>query len=285
MPALQQIFNSMSKIQFSAHSLEVISSEIQKYKPVSEINRSKVISNLPIAESFGLKDVSFSYQEDKQIVSDISIDIKKGERIGIIGKSGEGKSTIIDLLIGLITPQTGGIVIDGKEVPPDNYESWRTNISYTSQSSYLLDDSIDMNIALEANSEQCDTDHLNQVKDAALVHFKVEDADSVGENGQRLSGGQKQRIGIARALYQSRPILILDEATSALDSHTEHEILTNISRLEKTLILISHRVETLKFCDRIYIVSQGKIVESGSYDHLNKKSDYFKELLRSNKTS
>lgn len=281
MPALQQIFHSISKIQFSTRSLELIASEISEYKSIADQNHAKKIKEIHFDHSFGLKEASFAYQKGENILSDININIKTGQTIGLVGQSGEGKSTIIDLLVGLMPPQTGQLYVDNTTITEDDYESWRLNISYASQAPYLLDETIDMNVALDTNPNSWDQDRLKSSKEIAAVNFTVEDGSTVGENGQRLSGGQKQRIGIARAIYQDNPILILDEATSALDSKIEKDILESIKRLRKTLILISHRVETLKFCDQIYVVSKGKIVDYGTYTYLEKNSAHFEMLLRS----
>lgn len=282
MPALQMIFNALSKIQFSSHSLDIIAGELQDLQSVSLENKNRKKATVPCKKNFSLKDISFRYRDKDMVLHGVNLSVQKGEKVGIIGESGGGKSTLIDLLAGLSKPEEGGLYIDGKLLPPSDYAGWRQNISYVSQNVYLLDDTVDMNISMEMQGGQIDRARAKHARELALVDEFLEEMgeDSslvTGENGIRLSGGQRQRIGIARALYQDKDILILDEATSALDVHTEKRLLDNIVRQKsKTLIFITHRVETLSFCDRIYVVSEGKIADSGSYDDLQERSSYFK---------
>ena len=283
MPAMQQIFLAVSKIQFSSHSLKLVANEVKVYQDIAYENEAAAMDVVTFEKSFALESVSFSYGEEKPVVKDVNLKISKGEKIGIVGKSGEGKSTIIDVLVGLTTPASGDLLVDGAKVSSrEAIKGWRHKIAYTSQNACLLDDTIDMNISLEENANHRDQKKLDIAKKIAHIDFQQDDK-SVGENGQRLSGGQRQRVGLARALYQDKPILVLDEATSAMDSDGEANILSELTKLDKTIIYITHRVETLKFCDKICVVSEGKIVDSGSYDALKKSSDAFKMLLQSSK--
>jgi ABC-type bacteriocin/lantibiotic exporter with double-glycine peptidase domain len=283
MPAMQQIFLALSKIQFSSHSLKLVADEIKNYQEIAYNNEAAGSASVAYEKSFGLDQVSFSYGEGAPVIKDVTLNLNKSEKIGIIGKSGGGKSTIIDLLVGLTVPSSGNLVVDGEIITSrEQLKGWRSQIAYTSQSTYLLDDSIDMNITLEADTQKRDVDLLNMAKSIANVDFD-DGKLFVGENGQRLSGGQKQRVGLARALYQNKPILVLDEATSAMDSDGESKILEGIAKLDKTLIYISHRVETLKFCDRICVVADGRIVDNDTYSNLSNSSDTFKVLLQSSR--
>ncbi len=290
LPALQQIFNALAKIQFSSHSLDIVTGELETYHDKALENMNQDVSTVPYHKDLAFKDVGFFYQNSEKILHDINFNVKKGEKIGIIGSSGAGKSTLIDLLVGLSEPTEGGLYIDGKLLDPSDYAGWRQNVSYVSQNVYLLDDTVDMNISLTQKPEDVDQQRLQKAKEQALVdqflaEMKEDSSLIVGENGIRLSGGQRQRIGIARALYHDKEVLVLDEATSALDRHTEENILENITKTtEKTLILITHRVETLRVCDEIYILSEGEIVDSGPYEELQKTSKEFKKLSKSSKT-
>lgn len=286
MPALQLIFNALSRIQFSAHSLDIVAGELENLQDIAERNVARTIDPISFKKSFGLRDIGFSYTSEEVVLKDISLNIDKGEKIGIIGGSGAGKSTLVDLLVGLTAPNSGGLYIDGQLLDPTEYPGWRQNIAYISQNVYLLDDTIDMNISLADQDSNIDTKLAEHARKQALVDEFLADMNETpqlvtGENGIRLSGGQRQRIGIARALYQNRDILILDEATSALDQDTEKRLLENISHENKTMVLITHRVETLQFCDRIYILVDGKITDTGSYEELQSRSEHFKRLAKS----
>lgn len=287
LPTLQQIFSALSKIQFSAQSLELIASEMKELSSLSEEQINKRISPLAMKKSFSLKDVSYSYDGKDSVLKSVSLHINKGERIGIIGSSGAGKSTLVDILVGLNSPTSGALEIDGQAVTGDALIGWRSNIGYVSQNVYLLDDSLDANITLERNSEYADQKRLSLARSLSLVDEFASDMKrsgriTVGEGGSNISGGQRQRVGIARALYRQVDILVFDEATSALDSMTERKILENLhKKCFQTMVFITHRVETLKFCDRIYLLSEGSVVSSGSYNELIEKSHLFNQLIDS----
>ncbi len=287
MPSLQQIFSALSKIQFSAQSLELIASEMNALEGESEENRGKHVAPLKMNQSFGLEGVSYAYGDNEPVLKGIDIAINKGEHIGIIGGSGAGKSTMIDLLVGLNTPTGGEFVVDGQAVSGDALTGWRSNIGYVSQHVYLLDDNVDANITLERDAASIDPVRLANARALSLADEFATDMETagrvrVGESGSNLSGGQRQRVGIARALYRKADILVFDEATSALDSITERRILENLrNNRDQTMIFITHRVETLKFCDRIYILSDGRILDSGDYDFLLANSPFFSQLMHS----
>ena len=209
--------------------------------------------------------VSFGFNEGDLILEKVNIEILKGQTIGIIGESGSGKSTFVDLLIGLLNHTSGEILIDGNKNFYSN-QSWRNKIGYVSQSIYLLDDTIKNNIALGIPESIIDEVRINKLlKNIKLETFinklKFGINTKVGERGVQLSGGQKQRIGIARALYHNPDILVLDEATSALDLETEKEVMKTIFSIkgEKTIIIVAHRLSTLDIADEIYKVENNKI--------------------------
>ena len=199
------------------------------------------------------------------------MNIQAGQTIGFIGPSGAGKSTLIDIMLGLLEPTSGEISVDSKIIDNRNIKSWQQNIGYVSQTIYLLDDTFRKNIAFGLSEDEIDENKIsNAIKFAQLQEFistLPEGLDTfVGESGVRLSGGQRQRIGIARALYNNPSVLVLDEATSALDLKTESDVMGSIKTLhgQKTILIIAHRLSTVKDCDYIYKLDNGSIIEHGT---------------------
>ena len=198
--------------------------------------------------------------------------IKKGESIALIGKSGAGKTTLVDVILGLLQPQQGDIKVDSHSIYC-NLRNWQNLVGYIPQSIFLIDDTLEKNIAFGVPQDAIDRPQLYQAIKAAQLEEVVENLPDglqtiVGERGLLLSGGQRQRVGIARALYHEREILVLDEATAALDNETESLITKAITSLSgtKTMIIIAHRLTTVKHCDRIYLMEKGRIIKSGSYE-------------------
>jgi ABC-type multidrug transport system fused ATPase/permease subunit len=222
-----------------------------------------------------LKNISYRYSGTSEpALKDISFSIEKGQSIALIGKSGAGKTTLVDVILGLLEPDSGDITVDSVSIY-DKLRSWQNLVGYIPQSISLLDESVERNIAFGVPDHLIDSDRLNKVIKAAQLEELIEQLPdgiktSVGERGVRLSGGQRQRIGIARALYFEREILVLDEATSALDNETESLVTEAIRALSgtKTMIIIAHRLTTVEHCDRIYLLEKGRIVQSGSYQEV-----------------
>ena len=222
-----------------------------------------------------LDKLSFHYPGDENnVLEDISLTIKKGESIGIIGKSGAGKTTLADILLGLFTPQSGDIKVDGISVY-SNLRAWQNLLGYVPQSIFLIDDTIARNIAFGVPDRSIDRAKLDRAIEMAQLSEVIERLPNgidtiVGERGVLLSGGQRQRVGIARVLYHEREIIVFDEATAALDSETENLVTEATTALSgrKTIIIIAHRLSTLAHCDRIYQLDRGKIVRSGSYQEV-----------------
>ncbi|AOY81371.1 ABC transporter ATP-binding protein [Moorena producens JHB] len=207
-------------------------------------------------------------------IMNISLTINKGQSIALIGKSGSGKTTLVDVILGLLAPESGEIRYKGKSIY-NNLRSWQNLIGYIPQSIFLIDDTIEGNIAFGVPKHLIDRERLHQaIQSAQLAEFVEQLPEGVnsvvGERGVRLSGGQRQRIGIARALYHQREILVLDEATSALDNETEHLVNEAIKSLNgtKTMIIIAHRLSTIEHCDCIYLLDQGRLVKSGTYQDM-----------------
>ena len=266
LPLLQSLFNSWANFESGIASiLATLKLLEQKIDPAWLITGEKY--------SFGkkiiLKDVSFCYPEKTNpVFSNVNLTINKGDIIGIIGMSGNGKSTFVDNLLGLLSPTHGSIVIDDFELNSASSKKWQTCISHVPQNVFLTDASIAENISFSNNQHEIDKEEVKRVSIISCIDYDIERMEQgyetiIGERGIRLSGGQKQRIGIARALFKKGEVLVLDESTSALDYQTEDLVLKNVSEKYKglTIIIISHRVETLSRCNRIFKVENGCIIE------------------------
>jgi ATP-binding cassette, subfamily B, bacterial PglK len=230
--------------------------------------------------NLSLHGVYFSYPNtNKNILKNISLEIKSGESIGFVGFSGSGKTTLIDVMLGLLEPSKGSIKYNN-ELFKTSLDSWRMQLAYLPQQIFLIDSTLKNNIALESNPHDIDNDRLNMAIQKAMLSSLVNELcdgvdTMIGERGMRLSGGQRQRIALARAFYHQRNVLVMDESTSALDNETEEEIVNEIKTLRgsKTLIIIAHRLTTLKYCDRIYKLEDGKIINLGSGSELINSSE------------
>lgn len=277
-PGVAKLLTSYQQIKFREPSVAVISSELNK---INNSIEDKIIQNenskmpLKFQDEINIKDLCFSYPDRKEFsLSKISINIKKGDFIGIIGETGSGKSTLINLFTGLLHPSEGKIEVDKSNIEK-NLSSWHKKIGYVPQSIYLIDDTIKKNIGFGLKDEDIDDRLLDEaIKKANLSEFIDSLPDGletvVGEKGIRISGGQLQRVGIARALYREPEILILDEATSSLDHITEKKIMDSVQFLKrkKTLVIITHRLSTVEKCDRIYFIDKGKITKQGSAEEV-----------------
>ncbi|MBE5883491.1 MAG: ABC transporter ATP-binding protein [Lachnospiraceae bacterium] len=274
LPSVNRINNQINSIAYFEPFFMGVSDNLQ-----DEINGEKVDMSfatdedekLPVEKVIEMKDITYAYPNtDKLIFDHANLTIPVGAAVGIVGTSGAGKSTVVDILLGLLEVRTGSICADGVNVK-DNYRKWIKNIGYIPQMIFMLDDTIRKNVAFGVPEDKIDEQRLWEVlKEAQLDEFIRTLPDGldtgIGERGIRLSGGQRQRIGIARALYNNPEVLILDEATSALDNDTEAAIMESINRLhgKKTLIIIAHRLQTIEKCDIVYRVEDGKAtVERG----------------------
>lgn len=258
MPSVNKIMNSYNSIIFYYKSLDIV------YKDLNASIEVKSKKNINFNKKIELINISFEYRYKKPILKNLSLNIKKGDKIAFIGESGSGKSTLVDLLIGLYLPVTGVFKIDDKMINQDNIISWRKKIGYIPQDVYLFDGTIAENVVF--GNEYDYRKLIDCLKKAKIYNFlltKEKENTKVGESGVMLSGGQKQRIAIARALYSEPEILVLDEATSALDKQTELEIMKEIYDISKgkTLIIIAHRISTIEKCNKIYTLENGQIIK------------------------
>lgn len=256
LPSVNRIITYYQGILFYRKSLDTIVDELE-----SEIEN---IENNPIEfnKKIELKDIRFEFEEGKEVLKNINLNIFKGEKVAFVGESGSGKTTLVDLITGLYKPKNGNIYLDDIKLEDKNIGYWRNSIGYIPQEVYLFDGTIADNVVF--NREYNEERLIESLKKARIWEFlkKKEGIKTiVGDRGIMLSGGQKQRIAIARALYDNPDILVLDEATSALDNETEEEIMKEIYDVSKdrTLIIIAHRLTTLKDCDRIFVINNGEI--------------------------
>ena len=266
MPSISALSNSINSLIHQSVALEAVYNNIENAK-VFIANKGN--ESITFNKQIELKNLTFSYQTNKErnILNNANAKIKIGDAIGIKGSSGSGKTTCVDIILGLLKPQTGDILIDDVKLTEANVNSWRDKISYVPQTAYLIDDTIRANIAFGVPEKEIDNDRINRAMKEAMLYDYVEslpekDYTVVGERGVQMSGGQRQRLSIARALYTNPSIIIFDEATSALDETTEKEIMESIDNLigQKTLIIIAHRLSTLKKCNKIFEVADGKII-------------------------
>ncbi len=265
--ALSSNFN-IYIVQYTA--VQAVLHNLEEAKYVIVKNGNEEIS---FEDRLETKDLCFAYAKnpDKKILNSVNTEIKKGDVIGIKGSSGSGKTTFVDIILGLLEPVSGEILIDGTKLSDANINSWRRKISYVPQSAYLIDDTIRANIAFGIPEEKIDDERIQMaMKEAMLFDYVAtlpeKENTIVGERGIQMSGGQRQRLSIARALYSNPSIIIFDEATSALDETTEKEIMESIDNLigQKTLIIIAHRLSTLKKCNKIFEVNDGNIIVSSN---------------------
>jgi ABC-type multidrug transport system fused ATPase/permease subunit len=288
MPSMQTVFDKAANLRYTLPSLDILYDEICNSQANSEVKSSSGDSSDFKLENEGIRlnEVSFSYPEQENSVLDkLNMFIPVNKTVGLVGATGSGKTTIIDIILGLLNPTEGELLVDDRKVNTSNTTQWQKQIGYVPQDIFLTDESVTRNIAFGIVDSEINKDAvINAAKVANLHEFITNELpDSydtvVGERGVRISGGQKQRIGIARALYHDPDVLILDEATSALDGVTEDAIMQAINNLshQKTIIMIAHRLTTLQECDEIFVLEQGEIVAKGTYHDLLTTSTYFQK--------
>ena len=274
LPALQQIYQSFTRISFVSPSLHELSNE---FKNLKLLKTKETKDKLFPSKSIVLKNIHYSYpNSSRTTLEDVNIIIPAKSTVGIIGSTGSGKTTTVDIIMGLLVAQKGTLEVDGEVISKENFRSWQQSIGYVPQHIYLSDDTIASNIAFGVEPKNIDQNIVEKVSKIANLHdFVTENLPEkyqtiVGERGVRLSGGQRQRIGIARALYHNAPVIIFDEATSALDNQTEQAVMDAVNNLGKdvTIILIAHRLNTVRNCDIIFELEKGKVVNKGNFEDL-----------------
>jgi len=286
LPSLQKMYRAISNIKFSSQVIEDLTRDFYELPPGEPLVTAE-LPRLPFAREIRLEHVGFSYPNtDREVIKGQSLTIRHNSSIALVGATGCGKTTLADIILGLLEPQSGSIFIDGVALTPENVKNWQKNLGYVPQSIYLTDDTVKRNIAFGIDPQKIDCAAVEKAAKMANIHrFIVEELKDgydtvIGERGIRLSGGQRQRIGIARAVYHDPAVLILDEATSALDSLTENAIMDAIANLssKKTILMIAHRLTTVKNCDVIYMMDHGVITDRGTYGELYGRNEVFRKL-------
>jgi ABC-type bacteriocin/lantibiotic exporter with double-glycine peptidase domain len=274
MPAIQQIYSSFNQLTFMKPAIDKLHSDLISLKPIDQTSVGEIIN---VNKTINLRKIDYRYPNSSKLtLKNINLSIPAKSIVGIVGSTGSGKTTTVDVILGLLQAENGFLEVDGREINNKNIRSWQRNIGYVPQNIYLSDNTIEENIAFSSNAKGIDYNSVVRSSKIAKLHDFIMDElpkkyqTIVGERGIRLSGGQRQIIGIARALYHNPSILVFDEATSALDNQTEKVIMEAINNLKKkiTIILIAHRLNTVKNCDIIYKLDNGKLVATGTFDEL-----------------
>jgi len=284
MPAMQAVYSGIISIRYNLSAIDLLISDLSR-KGVAinpEYNQAFVKFNKKLI----IDNVCFSYTGTEQLVLDcLNVEIEKNTTVGIVGVTGSGKTTLIDILLGLLSPNDGDVIVDGVKITEHNLKDWQKNVGYVPQSIYLMDDTIKQNIVFGIADDRINHRQLRKViemtnLDSFISTLPKKYETFIGERGVRLSGGQQQRIGIARALYHNPEVLVLDEATSSLDNITENAIMDAIHGLshKKTIIMIAHRLSTIKKCDVIHVINNGQVVGSGSYEYLVANNKEFRDM-------
>ena len=287
MPALQQVYAHMATLRFAEPALNSLYADLVHVAPVRSSESTLV--PLSVDKRIVLREVSYAYPTSQvAAVHKLSLEIPARSTVGLVGSTGSGKTTTVDIILGLLVPYSGQLEIDGVSISSDNLRAWQRNLGYVPQHIYLAADTVASNIAFGVPREQIDLSAVERAARIANLHeFVINDMPNgyethVGERGVCLSGGQRQRVGIARALYHRPQVLVLDEATSALDNLTEQSVMEAVHNLshEATIILIAHRLSTVKECDCIYLLEKGELVGTGTYDELARNNPQFRRMTQ-----
>ncbi len=288
-PSTSRMSSSLAQVRYRYASTEVIYRELLALRSRSSEplrgSAGEHVSPVPFRRALVIERLSYCYPATRRpAIDDVSLEIPQGHWVAFIGPTGSGKTTLADLILGLLVPNSGRILVDGRNLH-DNLGGWQRNVGYVAQTVYLIDDSVRRNVAFGVPEEEIDDERVWQVLRAAQVDHLVRSLPGelnaiVGEHGDRLSGGERQRLGIARALYRDPEVLVIDEATANLDPGTEAAIVEAIGGLrgKKTIIVITHRLAFVRNCDCIYMVAQGRLRNSGGYSDLLSREPAFLEF-------
>jgi ABC-type multidrug transport system fused ATPase/permease subunit len=283
-PEVQRIYAAISKISYGAAAIRSVSQDMDSNKRVPQDSHPRI----EFSDSIVFRNVAYAYPGSDNGIDNLTTTIPKGSRVGLVGGTGAGKTTLVDLLLGLLEPSKGAVEVDGVALDERaKRAAWRKNIGYVPQQIFLLDATIAQNIAFGIPEAEIDMEKVLASARAARIHDFIMTQTTeqyqtvIGERGVMLSGGQRQRIGIARALYQDASLIVMDEATSALDSRTEKEVMQAIDDLPRdiTLVLIAHRLGTLRNCDKLLVMERGQIIEEGSWAELAEADGPFSRQL------
>lgn len=286
-PEMQRIYASLTHMRLGKLAVSSIHHDLVQNQPAAHTNGTDAQA-LALEKKLSLRAISYRYpNSNNKGLNEISLDIEAGEKIGFVGPTGAGKSTLADLLLGLISAQSGEFMIDGTRISMSNVRNWQRSIGYVPQSIFLSDGSIYQNVALGLPDDEINKGRVEEACRIASIHeFIMSELPNaydtlVGEQGVRLSGGQRQRIGIARALYTGASFFVFDEATSALDNTTENDVMSAIETISasSTVILIAHRLTSVKNCDRIVVMDNGKICNVGTWNELAAQDEIFQNLV------
>ena len=291
LPALQEIFSGLTTIRYNLITLDSLHADFTGLKTATpqqpDLPDSK--SGFRRFRTIRFNDINFRYpQGSDNAIHEMNLVIDRNTTVGLVGPTGSGKTTVVDTILGLLQPASGELVVNDRVVTRDNVRNWQQCIGYVPQHIYLFDDTIAKNIAFGVADEEIDRVALERATRIANVHdYIVNELPNgydtiVGQRGLRLSGGQQQRIGIARALYHKPDLLVLDEATNALDNVTEHVVMDAIRLMSHklTIIMIAHRLNTVKNCDVIHYIDEGRIVSSGTYYELSGSCEHFQKMVK-----
>ncbi|PDV85588.1 ABC transporter ATP-binding protein [Rhizobium sp. H4] len=288
LPAFQDVFRSVGQMRFALPALDELLRDLSLKQNSLPIG-ARPDQPLPFRDVVRFENVDFQYQSAKaKTVSNINLDIPVNSTVALVGQTGAGKSTIVDLLLGLTTVSSGRITVDGVPLDVRNIRAWQMNLGYVPQQIFLADSTVAANIAFGVPPTEIDDEAVKRAATQAHIHdFIVKELPEgydtiIGERGTRLSGGQRQRLGIARALYRDPQVVVFDEATSALDTQTEAAVMKAISELgkHKTIIIIAHRLMTVRNCDQIVLLDRGQLVARGSYETLLENEELFRDLVQ-----
>jgi ATP-binding cassette subfamily C protein len=284
-PSFNRINSGLTSLRYGRFSLDAVFTDLTQLTPEIDHNDAPG-ERLPFRDVIRVQNLEFKYPgAEVHSLHGVNLEIPRGSAVGVVGATGSGKTTLVDLILGLLTPTAGRILVDDQDLT-GHMRAWQRQVGYVPQDIYLMDDTIRRNVAFGIKDADIDNTAVNRAIEAAqlssfIVSLPAGVDTMVGERGIRLSGGQRQRIGIARALYHDPEVLVFDEATSSLDTETERFVMQAVERLRgaRTIILIAHRMSTVRGCDKLFFLSDGRVLASGAFDSLLAENERFKTMV------